>query len=164
MEKTFTAQEVQAIATQAVENHVSNGGNGIVSKALDGVTATGRAIAEETQANAKREAGRRLYDNIEELINSYILSKMNFMQRWLTSDKTKRMAVLVGTYTVIHAIKSGGFGLTNYRINHAMLDLLSSECNARIMSSVLGGFDTNIAKALFTKPEVTEVVSEVAGA
>jgi hypothetical protein len=156
MEKTFTQSQVEEIAHQAIANHVANGGGGYVSNALDGVSQTASAVAEETSANAERFAAKRLYDNVEEIVNKFILSRLGFFQRIFTKDSTKQMATLVGTYAVIHAIKSGGFGLTKYRVNHKVLNMLSQECNARIMDSVLGGFDTNIAKAIFTAPEITE--------
>ena len=157
MSQIYTEQDLVNAANTAINNYKENGGDSLATRALDGVTETANNIAKETAFNAKMESGRRLYDNIHVIITEQLLGRLSWFQKLLMRQKQQDLIVLGGVYLVIHAIKSGGFGLTNYRVNHSIIDMLSSECNARIMSTVLGGFDTNIAKSLFTAPTITEV-------
>lgn len=149
----ISMEQAQHLAEQAVKNYAQTT---IVDKALDGVAEVGNNIVKETALNSKLIAGERLYDNIEALVERYILSKLTWWQRLSVSRQNRELLILAGTYLVIHAIKSGGFGLTNYRVNHAILDYVTIACNHRIMTKVLGGFDTNLVSAMMAKPEIVK--------
>lgn len=150
----------QDVATQAINTYIdmttpkTQGTPQMQNTAVSEVT---NAVIQETTLNAKLIAGERLYENIETLVDKFILSKLSFWQKLTMSSKQKRLITLIGVYTIIHAIKSGGFGLTKFRINHAAIEYVTIACNKEIQKELFGGFDTNIVASLFKMPTVTTV-------
>jgi len=120
-------------------------------------TAT-QAVMTETQTNAALISGEILLDNIETIADRLVLSKMSWWQKLISSKKNRELAVTVATYVIVHGIKTGGFGLTKYRINHKALDFVTLAANGRIIKAIVksAGVDTNVAKMLFALPEITK--------
>lgn len=115
-------------------------------------------VTNETLANSKLVVGERIYENIETLVETYLLSRMSWWEKLAMSKKKKELLVLGGVYTLLHAIKTGGFGLTKYRINHELLDVLSLACNHRIQTKLLNGIDTNLIGMILSKPVIDKDV------
>lgn len=115
------------------------------------------AVAAETTLAAKLISGEILLDNIETVANKLVMSRLGFWQRLSISKSQKKIAITLATYGIVHALKTGGFGLTKYRINHAALDYVTIAANARMLRFVVQtvGVDTNIAEMFLTAPTVT---------
>lgn len=145
---------IDSQGSSPTESSITTKGTNVKKDLLNGVEDVAGAVVSETALNAKMIAGERLYENIETAVDKFILSRLNWWQKLSLSTKNKKLATLIGTYVVIHAIKSGGFGLTKYRINHAALDYVTIACNREIQKQIFGGFDTNIVSELMKSPEV----------
>ena len=133
--------------TQTKENKMSN------------LEQAAEEVKQETLLNAKIVSGEILLENIETLADKFVISKLNWFQKLTISKKQKEMAVTLATYAIVHAIKSGGFGLTKYRINHAALDYVTLAANQRLIKYLVSsiGIDTNLASMFLKVPEITEV-------
>lgn len=123
----------------------------------DGIQEAANAVMDETKTNAGIISGEILLENIETISEKLILSRIAWYKRWTLSKSNKEIAVTLATYAIVHAIKTGGFGLTKYRINHIALDYVTLAANARLLKYVIKtvGVDLNIAKALLTTPEIS---------
>lgn len=119
--------------------------------------ATADAVATETKTNVSLISGEILLDNIETLADKLVLSKLSWWQRMTITKQNKELAVTLATYAIVHAIKTGGFGLTKYRIDHAALDYVTLAANNRLLKYVVKstGVDTNVASMLLKTPTVT---------
>lgn len=117
-------------------------------------------ILTETQTNTGLLTGEILLDNIETLADKLILSRLSFWQRWTISKSNKELMVTLATYAIIHAIKTGGFGLTKYRVDHALIRFVTLAANQRLMKAVVKatGVDTNIAGLILSVPTVTKIM------
>jgi len=157
----------QAVATEAIKEYIKQTGpikpgthtiKGGTMPNTDGVQEAANAVLTETKTNAGLISGEILLDNIETLADRLVLSRLKWWQRWSFSKSNKEIAVTLATYAIVHAIKTGGFGLTKYKINHAALDYVTLAANARLLKYVIKtvGVDLNVAKMLLTAPEVTE--------
>lgn len=157
----------QAVATEAIQEYIRQTGepkqgyhtikgDSIMSK-TDGIQETAQAVLTESITNAGLISGEILLDNIETLAERLVLSRLSWWKRWSFSKSNKEIAVTLAAYAIVHAIKTGGFGLTKYRINHAALDYVTLAANARLLKYVIKtvGVDMNIAKMLLTVPEVS---------
>jgi len=127
-----------------------------------GITETANAVVKETELNAKLIGGEILLDNIETLADRLVLSRLSWWKRLTISKTDKEMAVTLATYAIVHAIKTGGFGLTSYRINHKALDFVTVAANQRLLKYVMKtvGVDMNIAEMLLTAPTVTVAAAQ----
>lgn len=157
----------QAVATEAIQEYIKQTGaptpgihtiKGGIMPNIDGIKEAANAVVTETRTNAGLISGEILLDNIETLADKFVLSRLKWWQRWSFSKSNKEIAITLATYAIVHAIKTGGFGLTKYTINHAALDYVTLAANARLLKYVIKtvGVDLNIAKMLLTAPEVTE--------
>lgn len=158
----------QEVATEAIQEyikqtgtptsgiHTINKGDSTMSK-TDGIQDAANAVLTESKTNAGLISGEILLDNIETLAEKLVLSRLSWWKRWSFSKSNKEIAVTLATYAIVHAIKTGGFGLTKYRINHAALDYVTLAANARLLKYVIKtvGVDMNIAKMLLSVPEVS---------
>lgn len=117
-------------------------------------------ILTETQTNTGLLTGEILLDNIETLADKLILSRLSFWQRWTISKSNKELMVTLATYAIIHAIKTGGFGLTKYRVDHALIRFVTLAANQRLMKAVVKatGVDTNIAGLILSVPTITKIM------
>lgn len=115
------------------------------------------AVVTETQVNAQIIGGEILLDNIETIADKLVLSRLSWWKRLTISKSDKEIAVTLATYAIVHAIKTGGFGMTAYRINHAALDMVTLAANARLMKYVQksAGIDHNLAGMILKVPEVS---------
>ena len=122
-----------------------------------GIAVAANAVVKETELNAKLIGGEILLDNIETLADKLVLSRLSWWKRIAISKADKEIAVTLATYAIVHAIKTGGFGLTSYRINHQALDYVTVDANNRLLKYVMKtvGVDMNIAEMLLTAPTVT---------
>ena len=143
------------IATSAIQEYIKQQG---VQMNANGINEVAQEVLTETQTNAAIITGEILLENIETLADTFVLSRLSWWKRLTITKKNKELAITVATYAIIHAIKTGGFGLTKYRINHKALDYVTLAANARIIKSVMkaAGVDTNIARMLLTMPEVSQ--------
>lgn len=140
-------------------------GETIMSKSILGDLSNGAKeaannILTETQTNTGLITGEILLDNIETLADKLVLSRLSWYQRLTISKKNKELAVTLATYAIIHAIKTGGFGLTKYRIDHALIRFVTLAANQRLMKAVIQatGVDTNIAGLILSVPTVTKIM------
>ena len=119
---------------------------------------TTNTILAETKLSAQLVSGEILLDNIETIADKLVLSRLNWFQRMSISKQQKELAVTLATYAIVHALKTGGFGLTKYRLNHASLDYVTIAANQRMVKYLVGslGIDTNVA-AMFLKTPTVEV-------
>lgn len=120
---------------------------------------TANAVVKETSLNAKLIGGEMLLENIETLAEKMILSRLPWYKRLTISKADKEAAITLATYAIVHAIKTGGFGLTSFRINHAALDFVTIAANHRLLKYVQRavGIDTNIAEMLLSAPTITKL-------
>lgn len=114
------------------------------------------AVAAETKIAAQLVTGNILLENIETIADRLVMSRLSFWQKLAISKTNKEIAITAIVYAIVHAIKSGGFGLTGYRVNHAALDYITIAANTRMLGHVVGslGIDTNVAGMLFKAPTV----------
>lgn len=117
-------------------------------------------ILAETQTNTGLITGEILLDNIETLADKLVLSRLSWWQKWTITKANKELAVTLATYAIVHAIKTGGFGLTKYRIDHALIRFVTLAANQRLMKAVIKatGVDTNIAGLILSVPTVTKIM------
>ena len=151
------------VTKEALESYIKQAGNATTqpSKGInmntDGISEAANAVVTETQTNAALISGELLLENIETIADKLILSRLKWWQK-LTITKTNReLAVTVATYAIVHAIKTGGFGLTKYKVNHVALDYVTLAANARLLKYIIKstGVDFNIAKSLLSVPTVS---------
>ena len=116
-------------------------------------------VLTETQTNAAILSGEILLDNFQTIAEKMVFSRMSWYKKLMMSDKNKELAITAAMYFLVHAAKTGGFGLTKYRVNHKAIEFVSLACNARIMKYAVKslGVNTNVAEMLFTAPTITEV-------
>lgn len=114
------------------------------------------AVVAESKISAQLVTGEILLDNIETVATNLVMSRLSFWQKLAISKTQKEFAITVAVYTIVHAIKTGGFGLTGYKVNHAALDMITIAANKRMLSVVVDslGVDTNVAGMLFKAPTV----------
>jgi hypothetical protein len=124
----------------------------------DGIKGVASEVTDETKVNSAIITGEALLDNIETLAERLVFDKMPRWKKWLMSKEDKEIAVTGAVYVIIYAIKSGGFGLTKYRINHELIDYVTLAANKRIIKFIMRklGVDFNIAKALLKAPTITK--------
>lgn len=117
------------------------------------------AVKQETLLSAKLVSGEILLDNIETVADKLVLGRLNWFQKLTINKKQKELAVTMATYAIVHAIKTGGFGLTKYRIDHAALGYVTLAANQRMVKYLVStvGIDTNLASMFLKVPEVTVV-------
>lgn len=117
-------------------------------------------VLAETQTNTGLITGEILLDNIETLADKLVLSRLSWWQKWTITKANKELAVTLATYAIVHAIKTGGFGLTKYRIDHALIRFVTLAANQRLMKAVIKatGVDTNIAGLILSVPTVTKII------
>lgn len=125
-----------------------------------GASEAAQNILTETEASTALITGEILLDNIETLADKIVLSRLNWFQRMTISKKNKELAVTLATYAIVHAIKTGGFGLTKYRIDHSLLRFVTLAANQRLLKAVVAatGVNTNIAGMLLSVPTVTKIM------
>ena len=117
------------------------------------------AVKQETLLSAKLVSGEILLDNIETIADKLVLGRLNWFQKLTINKKQKELAVTLATYAIVHAIRTGGFGLTKYRIDHAALGYVTLAANQRMVKYLVStvGIDTNLAAMFLKVPEVTTV-------
>jgi hypothetical protein len=149
----------------AAQKSTNEKGSPIMAKSILGDLSNGAKeaannILTETQTNTGLITGEILLDNIETLADKLVLSRLSWYQRLTISKKNKELAVTLATYAIIHAIKTGGFGLTKYRIDHALIRFVTLAANQRLMKAVIQatGVDTNIAGLILSVPTVTKIM------
>ena len=167
---SITAAEkfAETVAKEALNEYIKQTGNANAnatqpsSKGIKmnttGITKAADDVLAETQTNVGLISGELLLENIETIADKLILSRLNWWQK-LTITKTNReLAVTIATYAIVHAIKTGGFGLTKYKVNHVALDFVTLAANARLLKYIIKstGVDFNVAKALLSTPTITE--------
>jgi len=117
---------------------------------------TAQAVIDETKLSAQLVSGEILLDNIETAADKLILSRLNWFQRLTISKRNKELAVTLATYAIVHAIKTGGFGLTKYRINHVALDYVTLAANQRMVKFLV----STVGIVFLKVPEVTTAAGE----
>lgn len=115
-------------------------------------------VLSESEVSAAIITGEILLDNIETLADKLVLSRLNWWQKLTLNKNNKELLVTIATYGIVYAIKSGGFGLTKYRIDHKVIDFITLAANQRIMKAVVKstGVDTNVAAMLLAVPTVAK--------
>ena len=152
-------------AKEAIEAYASR--TGVTANNTQGsivnneVNEAAEAVKQETLLSAKLVSGEILLDNIEVIADKLVMSRLSWFQKLSINKKQKEMAITLATYAIVHAIKTGGFGLTKYRINHAAMDYVTLAANQRMVKYLVSsvGIDTNLAAMFLKAPEVTSVVS-----
>jgi hypothetical protein len=154
-EIVYLEEDVEQLIATAVNQTIKTKDNAMNN---DGITEAAEAVMTETVTNAALISGEILLDNIETISDRLVLSRLSWWKRLTLSKADKEMAVTLATYAIVHAIKTGGFGLTKYRINHAALDYVTLAANNRLLKYVVKsvGVDTNIARMLLTLPTVSQ--------
>lgn len=139
---------------------VMAGNKSILGDFKDGISEAAQNVLTETQTNTGLITGEILLDNIETLADKLVLSRLSWWQRMTISKGNKELAVTLATYAIVHAIKTGGFGLTKYRIDHALIRFVTLAANQRLMKAVVKatGVDTNIAGLILSVPTVTKIM------
>ena len=114
-------------------------------------------VMTETDTSTKLVTGEILLDNIETLADKLVLSRLPWWKRITISKKNKELLVTVAVYAIVHAIRTGGFGMTKYRIDHSVISFITLAANQRILKAIVAatGVNTNVAALLFTAPEIT---------
>jgi len=151
------------VAKEAIEAYASR--TGISAQKTQGtpmnneVNDAAEAVKQETLLSAKLVSGEVLLDNIETIADKLVMNRLSWFQKLTISKKQKEMAVTLATYAIVHAIKTGGFGLTKYRINHTALDYVTLAANQRMVKYLVAsvGIDTNLAAMFLKAPELTRV-------
>ena len=152
-----------AVAKEALESYIKQAGNVTTQPSkgstmnTDGITEATNDMMAESKVSATLISGEALLDNIETLADKFALSRLTWWQKLSLTKKNRELAVTLGTYVIVHAIKTGGFGLTKYRVNHKALDYVTLAANQRILKAMVTslGVDFNIAKSLLSAPEIT---------
>ncbi len=151
------------VAKEALESYIKQAGNVTTQPSkgsimdTTGINEAAQDVLSETKTSAALISGEVLLENIETIADRLVLSRMAWWKKILATKKDKELAVTVATYAIVHAIKTGGFGLTKYRINHMALDYVTLAANQRILKYIVKsmGVDFNIAKMLFSAPTIT---------
>ena len=147
------------VAKEAIEAYAARTSNTTkeVPMANTEIADAAEAVKQETLLSAKLVSGEILLDNIETMADKLVMSRLSWFQKLTINKKQKEMAVTLATYAIVHAIKTGGFGLTKYRINHAALDYVTLAANQRMVKYLVSsvGIDTNLAAMFLKAPEVT---------
>ncbi len=153
-----------AVAKEALESYIKQAGTATAQPSkgktminTDGITDATNDMMAESKVSATLISGEALLDNIETLADKFALSRLTWWQKLSITKKNRELAVTIGTYVIVHAIKTGGFGLTKYRVNHKALDYVTLAANQRILKAMVTslGVDFNIAKSLLSAPEIT---------
>lgn len=149
-----------ASASKSIPKGETTMSKSILGDLSNGAKEAANNILTETQTNTGLITGEILLDNIETLADKLVLSRLSWYQRLTISKKNKELAVTLATYAIIHAIKTGGFGLTKYRIDHALIRFVTLAANQRLMKAVIQatGVDTNIAGLILSVPTVTKIM------
>lgn len=128
----------------------------ILSDVKDGAAEAAQNILRETETSAALVSGEILLDNIETIADRLILSRLSWWQKLTITKKNKELAVVIATYAIVHAIKTGGFGLTKYRLDHAVLRFITLAANQKLLKAIVQatGVDTNIAGMFLTAPTI----------
>lgn len=134
----------------------------VLSDVKDGATEAAQNILRETETSAALVSGEILLDNIETIADKLILSRLSWWQKMTITKKNKELAVVIATYAIVHAIKTGGFGLTKYKINHAVLDFITLAANQKLLKAIVQatGVQTNIAAMFLTAPTILKASDE----
>lgn len=124
----------------------------------EGAGEAAKNILTESETSTALITGEILLENIETLADKLILKNLSWWQRLTITKQNKELAVTIGTYAIVHAIKTGGFGLTKYRINHTILDFITLAANQKLLKAVVKatGLNTNIAALLLSVPTITK--------
>lgn len=148
---------VEAVKAQTRETSETTGSKGSTMSTKTDLELAADAVVTETQVNAKIIGGEILLDNIETIADKLIMSRLSWWKKLTISKADKEIAVTLATYAIVHAIKTGGFGMTSYRVNHAALDMVTLAANARLMKYVQksAGIDHNLAGMILKVPEVS---------
>lgn len=134
----------------------------VLNDVKDGATEAAQNILRETETSAALVSGEILLDNIETIADKLILSRLSWWQKMTITKKNKELAVVIATYAIVHAIKTGGFGLTKYKINHAVLDFITLAANQKLLKAIVQatGVQTNIAAMFLTAPTILKASDE----
>lgn len=152
----------QAVATEALQEYIKQTG-GIPSAQTGGpnmdttqINVATEAVMTETKTNAAIISGEILLDNIQTVAEKVILSRLSWWQKLTITTKNKELSITLATYAIVHAIKTGGFGLTRFKVNHVALDYVTLAANARLLKYVVKatGVDTNVAESFLTMPNI----------
>lgn len=151
------------VAKEAIEAYIAHTGYASTQdtskkgKFMNEITDAAEAVKQETLLSAKLVSGEVLLDNIETIADKLVMSRLSWFQKLTINKKQKELAITLATYAIVHAIKTGGFGLTKYRINHAALDYVTLAANQRMVKYLVStiGIDTNVAAMFLKAPEVT---------
>ena len=124
----------------------------------EGAGEAAKNILTESETSTALITGEILLENIETLADKLILKNLSWWQRLTITKQNKELAVTIGTYAIVHAIKTGGFGLTKYRINHTVLDFITLAANQKLLKAVVKatGVNTNVAALLLSVPTITK--------
>lgn len=141
--------------TQKIKGSMMNLNN----NELNGAVA---AVTQETVSSAKMMGGKALLNLITKVAEKAVFSRMSFFARAFTSTEQKQFYVNVATYLLVHAIKTGGFGLTSYKISHPALDYVTLAANSAIIeyaaTEFLGG-NFELVNELLSSPVVANAAS-----
>lgn len=134
--------------------------SGILNDTKGGIQEAANAVMTETLTNTGLIAGEMLLENIETMADRLILSKLSWWQKLTITKQNKELAVVLGTYAIVHCIKTGGFGLTKYRIDHKVIDFITLAANAKLMKAIIRatGVDTNVAGMLLSAPTISKII------
>jgi hypothetical protein len=161
----YAVQTAGANAKKTIENGENkmaskNAVSGILTDAKGGIQEAAQAVMAETLTNTGLIAGEILLENIETIADRLVLSRLSWWQKLTITKQNKELAVVLGTYAIVHCIKTGGFGLTKYRIDHKAIDFITLAANAKLMKAIIRatGVDTNIAGMLLSVPTVTKII------
>lgn len=158
--ETIGLVQKQTKQTKNTKGDVMASNKTILGDFKDGISEAAQNVLTETQTNTGLITGKILLDNIETLADKLILSRLSWWQRMTISKQNKELAVTLATYAIVHAIKTGGFGLTKYRIDHALIKFITLAANERIMMAVIKatGVNTDIAGLILSVPTVTKIM------
>lgn len=136
-----------------------SGISSILSDVKGGAAEAAQNILKETETSAALVSGEILLDNIETIADRLILSRLSWWQKLTITKKNKELAVVIATYAIVHAIKTGGFGLTKYRLDHAVLRFITLAANQKLLKAIVQatGVDTNIAGMFLTAPTILKL-------
>lgn len=149
------------VAKEAIEKYIATTKSQPQEKPMTKnpeINSTIQAIVTETDTNTKLITGEVLLENIETLADKLVLSNLSWWKRMTLSKQNKEVLATLATYAIVHAIKTGGFGLTKYRINHVALDYVTLAANQRLLKYVMksSGVNTNVAEMLLSLPTITK--------
>ena len=157
----------QAVATEAIQEYIKQTGTTTVDHTIikedsmstntNGLEEVAQNMLKETSVNIKIISGEQLLNLIESAADRFVLSRLPWYKKLIINKRDKEMAVTAVVYFLVHAAKTGGFGLTKYRINHAALDYVTLAANNRVIKYGLTvfGLDLEATKSLLTTPTVS---------